>query len=124
MSHAFLLQNWITLQGVASDVTLQSESDWLDLSEYTDVVFYTTIKSYVGTLLQLSYDTSPSADSDCFANMTRVIPLVAATAPVVTPILSGSSISLARWVRWRLNTSSTAWSVTMRIWVTAKPAGG
>jgi hypothetical protein len=120
MPHAFLLQDWITLQGVAADVTLQSQSDWLDLSQYADVVFYATIKSVAGTSFQMVYETSPTADSDYFVTMVRM-GLFAAAAPVVSPVLSGSTASLARWVRWRLDSSATAWNVTMRIWVTANP---
>jgi len=56
---SFLLQDWITISGQSSGTPItQSESNWLDLAEYDDVVFYTDVRTAQGTVL-LAFQTAP-----------------------------------------------------------------
>lgn len=126
MPHAFLLQEWTTIQGAASDSVTQSEEDWLDLEEFADVTFYLVTKSVTGTTPTMHYETSPSKDNDLFGDLTGGSFTISSSMTVATGTLAvkfaSSANPLARWVRWRL-VSSTTWSATFKIWVVANSHG-
>jgi hypothetical protein len=121
---AFVLQDWITIRGAASTTVTQGESEWLDLGPYEDVVFWLQVTEVTGSPTLL-YQTSPSKDESFFAAQTSGmsgagIGLSASASTVVTPALAWSApFPLARYVRWQIQPSSSAYDVTMRILVAA-----
>jgi hypothetical protein len=128
MPHAFLLQEWTTIQGAASDSVTQSEEDWLDLEEFADVTFYLVTRSVSAVGPGMHYETSPSKDSDLFGDLTggsfTLSPsmAVSSTNGTLAVKFAASANPLARWVRWRLF-STSAWNATFRIWVVANAHG-
>ena len=138
--HTFLLQDWVTLRGsgssspVISSLT-QSEDGYLDMSGYSDVVVWFDVKDVVlgtgMTGITLDFQTAPTKDDAYFRAMATGISLTA-SSPSATPgvflaLMNSASIPVSRWLRWKLTaagTPSTAWSVTIRMFVSASGSAG
>ena len=124
---SFVLEDWCTIRGQASTTVTQGESGWLDLSPYEDVVFWLLVSEVTSTPT-LIFQTAPTKDEAFFSaqtlGMTGVgITLTAASTPIVVPVLAWNALfPLARYVRWQLIPSSSAFDVTMRILVSAVAA--
>jgi hypothetical protein len=73
--HAFVLQDWVLLQGGAAQIT-QPEPGWLDLEAYQDVTFWLMATSVSGTC-SISYQTSPTAEDALFTNLAAAVTLEA-----------------------------------------------
>jgi len=123
--HTFVLTDWITVRGSANTVT-QSESEWLDLTQYEDVMFWIDVREVTGTVT-LNLQTSPTKDENFFqaANIYQNAALAAGTlTPANTKVLmSAASIPLARYVRWQLTSASAPFDATFRIMVSANAPG-
>lgn len=122
--HTFILQDWTTVRG-ANNTVIQSESEWLDLTPYQDVVFWIDVREVVGTVT-LTLQTSPTKDEVFFltpaTGLTQVTPVAAGTlAP--RPVLISAATPLARYVRWHLTSVTATWDVTFRIIVSANAPG-
>ncbi len=50
--HTFALTDWITVRGSNNTVT-QSESEWLDLTQYEDLTFWIDVKEVTGAAVTL-----------------------------------------------------------------------
>ena len=113
MGAAAVLQDWISVRGATSSVTVvQSTSEWLDASAYADVAFYLEVKDYSGSPT-ISYQTSPNQDEALFQDMGSVA--VAATGLTQTLVrFATASVPLARFVRWKVG-GTAAWSLTFRV---------
>ena len=119
--HAFVLQDWVTIQGGAATIT-QSEQDWLDLSPYQDVTFWLHVTQASGSP-SVTYQTSPSEDDVLFQSMTgSAVALAGGTVTVTKVIMESAPAPVARFVRWQV-TGTPPWQVTFRIFVAANLPG-
>jgi hypothetical protein len=122
----FLLQDWTTLQGLASTTFTQAETGWCDLAGFQDVVAWLDVKEFLPTgagAPTIAYQTSPSQDEALFMAMTP--PFALTTGLTVTRILKAlAPTPLARWMRWQIfEGTGGAWSVTFRILLAANQTG-
>jgi hypothetical protein len=125
---AFVLQDWVTIRGPENVTVTQSESEWLDLGPYEDVIFWLQLSEVTSTPTLL-YQTSPNKDEAFFAAQTGGMTgagiglgsLLPTTTVVVTQVFAWSAtFPLARYVRWQIiPPSSASFDVTMRILVAA-----
>ena len=125
--HTFILQDWITVRGANNTVT-QSESEWLDLTQYEDVGFWIDVREVTGTVT-LNIQTSPTKDESFFAaaNIYQNAALAASATPI-TPsttkvLMSSATIPIARYVRWSLTSSTATFDATFRIIASANAPG-
>jgi hypothetical protein len=123
---SFVLQDWVTIKGAANVTITQGESEWLDLSAYEDVVFWLQATEVTGSPTLL-YQTSPNKDESFFAAQTAgmtgtglaLSSLVSSGATVTQAYAWNATFPLARYVRWQIPATSSAFDVTMRILVSA-----
>lgn len=122
MAHATLLQEWTTIRGVDDQVVVQSEDMYADLSPYGDVTAFAEI-SEITSGTELYYETSPTKDNQLFTAMhsSALTPSTGVTVSIFR--YSTATVPLARWVRWRLVNTSSAWTITFRIWLSPNPSG-
>ena len=126
---AFLLQDWVSLStGAGGGTITQSEAAWLDLAAYRDVVAWIDVRSISATGLPLSIQTSVAKEESLFKTMV-LAPATFGTGLTIVPALqdvqtgAANAAGLARWVRWQIAQSGTAWSITFRIWIAANKPG-
>jgi hypothetical protein len=128
--YSFLLQDWITCRGdngaIPGILITQSASEWLDLADYQDVVFYTDVREVGGGVtVSISYQTSPSLEDGSFAAILPPIALTASsTARVDRAFAAFNPTPLARFLRWQLSaTGGAVWDATFRVWIAAYGPG-
>ena len=114
------LQDYVTIRTDSAVTTAtQSETAWLDLGPFQDVIAFLEVKEFSGaTTIQVSYQSSPSKDESLFVNMASAVTLVAGLT--VTKMLKTSATNpVARWVRWKLNatTITGSWDAYFRVWI-------
>jgi hypothetical protein len=122
--HTFVLTDWLTVRGSNNTVT-QSESEWLDLTQYEDVTFWIDIKEVTGTVT-LNLQTSPTKDEAFFQATGASLYSATMTAgnPVVSKVtMSGATVPLARYLRWSVTSSSAPFDATFRVFVAANAPG-
>ncbi|HSQ66096.1 MAG TPA: hypothetical protein VLM85_22900 [Polyangiaceae bacterium] len=145
----FLLQDWVTVRSNLSSANplVQSQEGWLDMSGFADAAFWVDVAEVtppggVSTnYLQLFLETSPTCDEianpasitqSWFQPTTGALRLgtaapfiLAAPTPfVVNSVRSASTVSLSRYLRWRVVPSAAgAWDLTFRIRVVANRSG-
>lgn len=121
-----LLQDWITIAGQSGDAgytITQSESQWLDLEPYDDVIFYTDVRQLTATPM-ITFQTAPAPEEAAFQAIVPTITLAVSSSPVVSPALAAyASVPLARYVRWKLSATGGVFTATFRIWVVAFSPG-
>jgi hypothetical protein len=111
------MQRWITVRGAASHTTAQPESAWLDLGRFRDCGLFYEVSDTSGSPL-LDFQSAPTRDSTLMRSVH--------TGAVGTPTIGVSTLSLlglggastnpvSRYLRWSV-TSSSAWSITFRVW--------
>lgn len=119
----FVMQDWITVRVGDGDATIrQSESAWLDLETARDVTLWLEVKAFDvsgGSEVSILYETAPSRDPDLFVDFSQPVSF-AVGAPIVTKIRASwdSSVTLGRWLRWRLTSdgaSNEPWGATFRV---------
>lgn len=120
--HTFIMQDWITIRGAANTVT-QSESEWLDLAQYQDVVLWIDAREFVGTVT-LNIQTAPTKDESFFSVGTVFTTTLALgpTAPQKV-LLSVATVPLARYLRWQLTSATNPFDATFRIMISANAPG-
>ena len=123
--HTFALTDWITVRGSNNTVT-QSESEWLDLTQYEDLTFWIDVKEVTGTVT-LNVQTSPTKDESFFTTISNNTTLAVGT---LTPssgqgkcLMASASVPVARYVRWSITSASTPFDATFRIFVSANAPG-
>lgn len=125
----FLLQDWTSLStGSGGGTITQSESAWLDLAAYRDVVAWIDVPAISAVGLPLALQTSVSKEDSLFTTMV-LAPATFTTGLTVVPALqdvqtgAANAAGLARWVRWQIAQSGGTWSITFRIWIAANKPG-
>lgn len=129
--HTFVLTDWTTVRGGTGGATItQSESEWLDLTQYEDVIFWIDVREVAGPPVTLNIQTSPTKDDNFFnaANIYQNTGLAAGTftaasTPTTKVLMSSATIPLARYVRWQLTSGSATFDATFRIMVSANAPG-
>jgi len=122
----FPLTTWTTIRGASgTNVAIaQSESQWLDLLGFEDIVVWMQCQEVTGSgaTIQLNIQSSPTKDEALFVS-SATTNLAASATPVVTKVLLRTATQpLARWLRWQLlasGTSTASWDAVFRIWVAA-----
>ena len=120
--YGIVLQDWITIRGASNTTINQSESAWVGLSAYQDIVFWLDVREITPPTagnVTVNYQTAPIKDELLFATMGTSGALTTVPAnPLVKPILLTAvpTIPLGRWVRWQLSPSTNAaWDITFRL---------
>lgn len=130
----FLLQDWMVVRGQGTGVgafvpsVTQSESGWLDLRGYRDLVAWCDVREttpgFPGGPV-IDYQTSIIKEEMMFTSMAGSVNLNPGLT--VTPMLQDLAIvPLARWVRWQITQPSSvvaSWDVSFRIWLSANAPG-
>jgi hypothetical protein len=125
----FVMQPWKAIRGSTTITTVtQSESCWLDLTPYQDVVAWLEVKQVSpngGTNVQMAYQTSPTKDETLFQAVTAAFNM--ATGVTTTIMLKdAATVSLSRYLRWQLSVTGTPtgpWDATFRIFIAANVIG-
>jgi hypothetical protein len=104
----------------------QPEPDWLDLTEFQDVVTWLEIKEFSAATTSIAYQTSPSKDDSLFFNMAP--PVTAALGVTTTIMLKDATPAgyppCGKWFRWQIVvTGGVSWDLTFRIWIAANVIG-
>jgi hypothetical protein len=143
MSHALMIQDWLTLTApTAATTIIQNESSWLNVAGYADACFYLEVSQMTPATLgnALYLQTSPTKDASFFDGF------VSGSAPgylakfdlqTAAGALGVQGLKIARWadaspiqtmarfLRWKVVLVANASAVTMtfRIWATMNQAG-
>src|ERR1039457_1856499 len=100
---SMILQDWLTIRGNPSVASLtQSESDWLDVSQYQDVTFWLVFRELTfsaASSVTLNYQTGPEKDDRLFATIaSEPLNTLSVSSVVTTDVISSrftSSMSIA-----------------------------
>jgi hypothetical protein len=103
-----ILQPWATFE--VSDF-VQGAEGWLDLSEFSDAIFWIDVAQ--ADNLVLTFETSPSWDETYFQPLGPTIELSADTTTVFRTARSPTTSPITRWVRW--NAAGSSGTATFRI---------
>ena len=127
--HAYILQDWTTIQGASGVLTItQEEAGWLDLTPYQDAIILLDAKSSTATPT-ITFQTSPSKDEALFLPVASglSIPTAGTASPTAISALMTTAVSpnvpLARWLRWQLTSSTGPWNACFRVLVSANSPG-
>jgi hypothetical protein len=121
--HTFILQDWLTTRG-SNNTIIQSESEWLDLTQYQDLVVWLDVREFTGTTVTLNIQTAPTKDETFFSQGTMYTTTIAVgTAAPAKVLMSAATVPLARYVRWSLTSASAPFDVTFRIMISANAPG-
>ncbi len=122
--HSFMLEDWLTIRGIASSTTVQSEDQWLDLSPYQDLLVWVDCREFTGTTPQISIQTAPTKDESLMTTCIGPNNLTTSGVQVYKLLLSQNpTVPLGRWVRWSITGPAAAWDATLRILVSANSPG-
>jgi hypothetical protein len=131
--YGFVLQDWITIRGDKTITSVpQSESAWLGLSAFEDIVFWLDVRELTlgaATSVTVNYETAPLKDESLFVSMVSGTVLTAMpTNPTIVKVLlaQNPTVPLGRWVRWRLTTQgspTSQWDLTFRLLACANAVG-
>jgi hypothetical protein len=120
------LQEFITIRSVSSSTTVtQSESGWLDLYAFEDIVAFLDVKQFTlggGTNVTMSYEHAPTKDDSFFVPAVTAFNL-ANGLTVTKMLMSGGSVTpISRFLRWKLTVTgapTTTWDATFLVWIAA-----
>jgi hypothetical protein len=129
--HTFVLADWTTVRGASGVTITQSESEWLDLTQYEDLTFWIDVKEVTptGAGVTLAIQTSPTKDDSLFATISSNTNLAAG---IINPsagankgicLMASASIPVARYVRWQLTGPASTYDATFRIFISANAPG-
>jgi len=124
--HTFVLQEWTTIRGASGINVTQSESEWLDLTQYEDLTLWIDCKELTGTTVTLNIETSPTKDDSLFAAMyaaTLTTTLISPSTAAAKILMSSATVPVARYVRWKLVAPAAAYDATFRIFIAANAPG-
>jgi hypothetical protein len=125
---SFTLQPWTTIRGAATTITsiTQDVDGWADdLDGAEDATFWVDVRAVTvpNFSVFLNLETSPTLDEMFFTAVVPPIALAASTMPLVVKTLRARTTApLARYLRWRLNTTTNlagTWDATFRVRVAA-----
>jgi hypothetical protein len=121
---SFCLQDWVTITSGNGDIPslAQGAARWLDIGDYEDLVFFTEVKSAVGSVV-LTYETAPSREDSAFLPLLTTPYLLYSTGPglyTASALSCYLAIPPARYVRWRVSVAGEGSAgLTFRAWVSA-----
>jgi len=117
MADAILAQDWTTIQGASGVLVTQPERDYVDLGPYQDAVAYLEVSSFSGSFT-FELQTSPTRDDNLFKQIDPTVSFTPGTG-VTTKVMRYASVAvpLAKLFRWKVTASTTAWSLTFRMWL-------
>jgi hypothetical protein len=119
--HTLILQDWASIAGAATATVTQDETLWLDLAPFQDVVVYLDVRESSGTPT-ITFETSPAKDNSLFQTLVSSTMTAGGTPRVLRATMLGSTIPLARYLRWKI-TSSSGWDASFRAIVAANSPG-
>jgi hypothetical protein len=127
--YCFIMQPWQTIRGNSTITAInQTESWWLDLTPYQDIVAWLEVKEVSvggGTNVQMAYQTAPTKDDTLFQAVVAAFNV--ATGVTTTVMLKDSAtVSVSRWLRWQLTVTggpSSTWDAVFRIFIAANVVG-
>lgn len=121
----FTLMEHTTIRGTNNTVT-QSESQWLDLFGYQDLIAYVQTFEVTGlpTATTLNIQTSPTRDDSLFQTAATIATVSVSTQVLKAILSTNPAVPLMRWVRWQLTSTATPFDVNMRIFVSANSISG
>lgn len=113
-----LLTDWTSIGGDGSVTSItQPASQWKDLPDHEDAVFFLEVKELTGTVTIL-YESGPTCQDQLFV---PVIPGFTMTTgkKVDRALFSTGGFPLCRYLRWRLmgSNAGASWTATFRVWV-------
>jgi hypothetical protein len=124
--YSFVLQDWINVTTPAGGTVTQTESEWLDMSPFQDVVAWVDVRS-VNALPAptLFLETAPSKDDILFKPMTTLgWAMAVGSSPTVLQFLMGSAdVPVAQCLRWKITGGASGIAVTFRILIAANAPG-
>lgn len=116
--HGSLLQDWVTIRLGGPTSVSQGADQWLDVGDHEDVVLTLDVREVSN--MTVYYDTSPTAQENSFAPMlsrSTTLSTLAIGTTVDRVYSSLAAVPVARFVRWRLGSTSAGGDITFRIWV-------
>ena len=114
---SFLLQDWITINNKEGPGPLaQSSGCWLDTAEYEDLFFFLQVSQVGAVVPTITYQTAPTKEEGYFVAMTLPVSMNVGTQTTAA-IGAYAQTPAARYVRWQLSATSSAYSVTFRVFV-------
>lgn len=139
MAMPLCLQDWITISGATSAVTIQNEADYAEIPQFSDATCYLEVASLTNTgTTSIDVQTSPTKD-EVFFNTSLVggtansyvfhFPMTSATSTGVQTLqvvrwATGTNQLLSRFLRWRITwPSGGPTTLTFRIWLSLNQAG-
>lgn len=113
------LQDWVTIRGSGTTSVTQTASDWLDVEEFADAVFWLSVREVTnpgaGTV-SIIYETSPIADESLFQMVAATVVTVGGPTMSKVMLTGGNYVPIARYVRWRIvGSTAGTWDATFRI---------
>jgi hypothetical protein len=124
--HNYILQDWITIRGASSTTVTQSESTYLDLAPYQDILFYLDCRELTGSTPTIAFQTSPTKEDFLFQACVAAFNLTTSPSNPYRVILNASStpsVPLARFVRWQIAGPASTWDATFRVLVACNALG-
>jgi len=111
-----MLADWTTASGTsASPVFVPSSDDYLDTSNYADIVFYLEVSSVTGgAAVDFQYQTAPFDDEAMWVTM-ATDQFTSAGSALTKVVYASAAVPLAALVRYRVTSTAAAWSVAFRL---------
>lgn len=124
----FLLQDWVDISGpTAAGNVIQSESGWLDLSGYRDVIAWLDIRETTpaspSTTPTVLYQTAVTKDDGLFTTVATVASPLSTGVTLTTILQDTATVPVARWFRWQIQGAGPPWDLCFRIWLAASCPG-
>jgi hypothetical protein len=122
--HSFVLQDWNVAAGPGGASTFtQDEGGWLDLAPFQDAVIYVDCRETSGPPT-IVFETSPCREDALFQPLASMTMTSAAPQPnILRAIMLGTTVPLARYLRWKITGPAGAWDATFRAIVVANSPG-
>jgi hypothetical protein len=122
-------QDWITLRGSWSAVNggvatvTQSESSYLDVTDFDDLVVSIDTREVTGTVV-LYFQTSAAREDASFVPIGSSVTLTASSTPQVVRFLATyGPTPIARYMRWQFTGSTAPYDATFRLTFAAHAPG-
>lgn len=119
-----IMQDWITIRGVASSTVVMSQADWILTAPYQDMTFYLDVREFDVAGMTITYQTCPSRDDALFVGMGAAVGITAVGLTVTSYNLAGAPAApVSHWTRWKLTGPASAWDVTFRVMAAGNSIG-
>jgi hypothetical protein len=123
-------QDWITLRGnftagtgMGVATVNQSESSYLDVTDFDDLVVSIDVREVTGSVV-LFFQTSAAREDASFVSIGSSITLTAGATPQVVRFLAAyGPTPIARYMRWQFTGSGGTYDATFRLTFAAHAPG-